>query len=89
MTLPIQNASASQVFTDVPPSHSNFKDILYLLEHGVIVAKAVKLDGAPRTTKFKDVPKSNPNSGYIQSAVEAGIINGYNDDTFKWANKVT
>lgn len=110
MTLPIQNASAKQVFTDVPPTHSNYKDIMFLLEQGVIsdnnktygvqdivtreevavmVAKAVKLDGTPRTTKFSDVPKSNPNSGYIQSAVEAGIINGYSDGTFKPTAKVT
>ncbi len=110
MALPVQNASAEQVFTDVPTSHSNYKDIMYLLEQGVIsadsktfgiqdivtreevavmVAKAVKLDGTPRATKFNDVSKTNPNSGYIQSAVEAGIINGYNDGTFKPAAKVT
>ena len=110
IALPVQNASAKQVFTDVPTSHSNYKDIMYLLEQGVIsdknakygvqdivtreevavmVAKAVKLDGTPRATKFSDVSKSNANSGYIQSAVEAGIINGYNDGTFKPTAQVT
>lgn len=58
-------------------------------EVAVMVAKAVGLDGTPRATKFKDVPKSNPNSGYIQSAVEAGIISGYRDRTFKPKANVT
>lgn len=42
----------------------------------VMIAKAVGLDGTPQETKFDDVPKSNINSGYIQSAVEAEIIIG-------------
>lgn len=55
----------------------------------VMISKALKLDGTQRDTKFTDVPKSNINSGYIQSAVEAGIINGYNDGTFKPNAQVT
>ena len=103
-------ANAAQVFTDVPPKHSNYQDIAFLLNKGIIsadkttygvkdivtreevavmVAKAVGLDGTQRATKFKDVPKSHKNSGYIQSAVEAGIINGYTDGTFKATTKVT
>lgn len=110
MMLPAATVSAEQVFTDVPPKHSNYKDIAYLLNKGIIsadkktygvkdivtreevavmVAKAVGLDGTQRATKFKDVPKSHKNSGYIQSAVEAGIINGYTDGTFKATTKVT
>ena len=110
MTLPATNTQAAQVFTDVPPKHSNYNDIAFLLDKGIIsankktygvkdivtreevavmVAKAVGLDGTQRATKFKDVPKSYANSGYIQSAVEAGIINGYEDGTFKPTTKVT
>lgn len=40
-------------------------------------------------TKFKDVPKSNVNSGYIQSAVDAGIIYGVTSYEFKPNNKLT
>lgn len=58
-------------------------------EVAVMIAKAVGLDGTQRTTKFSDVPKSNKNSGYIQSAVEAGIINGYENSTFRPNNNVT
>lgn len=110
MVLPFNSEVASaQSFSDVPTSHSNYEDITYLLNEGVIdqsskfgvsdivtraevavmIAKAVGLDGTPRATKFSDVPKSNKNSGYIQSAVEAGIINGYDDGTFKPNAKVT
>lgn len=52
-------------------------------EVAVMVSKAVGLDGKQSETKFKDVPKSRATSGYINSAVEAGIINGYPDSTFK------
>ena len=101
---------ATQVFSDVPVTHANYGDIMYLLDKGVIktaskygvnevvtreevavmVAKAVGLDGAtPTDTKFSDVKKSNKNSGYIQAAVNAGIVNGYGDNTFKPNQKVT
>lgn len=64
-------------------------DVVTREEVAVMVAKAIGLDGTQRPTKFSDVPKSNLNSGYIQSAVEAGIINGYGDNTFKPNAKVT
>src|SRR5690606_33277723 len=49
----------------------------------------VGLDGTPRNTTFKDVPITNKYSGYIQSAAEAGIVNGYSDDTFHPDEEVT
>lgn len=55
----------------------------------VMIAKALKLDGTQRETQFSDVPKEYPSSGYIQSAAEAGIINGFADGTFKGNNNVT
>ena len=96
-------------YSDVPATHQNYSDVMFLLERGIIddvnvygindivtreevavmVAKALGLDGTPRTTNFSDVPASHKNSGYIQSAVEAGVIKGYNDNTFKPNNKVT
>lgn len=108
LVLPVHNSLAAG-FGDVPSSHTNYKDIMYLLEKGVIedsktfgvstivtreevavmVSKAVGLDGTQRNTVFNDVQKNNKNSGYIQSAVEAGIITGYPDGTFKPNNLVT
>lgn len=49
----------------------------------VMVAKALKLDGTQRTTAFKDIPKSNPYSGLVQSAYEKGIVTGYPDGNLK------
>ena len=96
-------------YKDVPATHQNYSDVMFLLERSIIddgnvygisdtvtreevavmVAKALKLGGTKRTTDFKDIPGTYKNSGYIQSAVEAGIIKGYADGTFKPNNKVT
>ncbi|WP_083995446.1 S-layer homology domain-containing protein [Caryophanon latum] len=107
LSMPATNAMS---YSDVPKTHSNYYDILYLEEHDVIVdrasygmqdivtreevavmvAKAIGLDGSkPVDTKFKDVKKNNSNSGYIQAAVDAGIINGYTDNTFRSTTNVT
>nr|WP_106779819.1 S-layer homology domain-containing protein [Lysinibacillus timonensis] len=64
-------------------------DIVTREEVAVMVSKAVGLDGTPRETNFSDVLKSNPNSGYIQSAYEKGVLGGYPDGTFKPNQKVT
>ncbi|GKV65551.1 MULTISPECIES: S-layer homology domain-containing protein [unclassified Sporosarcina] len=58
-------------------------------EVAVMVAKAIGLDGTKTKTKFKDVPASRFSSGYINSAVKAGILNGYPDGTFKPTQYVT
>ncbi|MGN7476986.1 S-layer homology domain-containing protein [Solibacillus silvestris] len=95
--------AAAATYSDVPETHSNYEDIMYLLERNIVdagntygindivtreevavmIVKSIGLNGKQRPTKFSDVEESNPNSGYIQSAVEAGIINGYDDGTFK------
>ncbi|MGG2112884.1 S-layer homology domain-containing protein [Lysinibacillus pakistanensis] len=55
----------------------------------VEIGKLLGLDGTQKETQFKDVPKSHYASGYIQSAVDKGIINGYPDGTFKPNDKLT
>lgn len=52
-------------------------------EVAVMVSKAVGLSGKQTSTKFKDVPASLASSGYINSAVKEGIIQGFPDGTFK------
>lgn len=49
----------------------------------VMLGKALELNGTKKPTPFKDVPSSHQASGYIASAVDAGIISGYSDDTFR------
>lgn len=48
-----------------------------------MLGRSLKLDGAQRATKFKDVSSGNFASGYITEMVERGIINGYPDNTFR------
>ncbi|MGE7917060.1 S-layer homology domain-containing protein [Lysinibacillus xylanilyticus] len=55
----------------------------------VEIGKLLGLDGTQRETQFKDVPKSHYASGYIQSAVDRGIINGYPDGNFKPSQELT
>lgn len=58
-------------------------------EVAIMVAKATGLNGTKTKTKFKDVPASRYSSGYINSAANARIINGYPDGTFKPTQFVT
>lgn len=55
----------------------------------IMIGRALGLDGTQRTTKFPDVGASSVASGYIQSAVEAGIISGFTDGTFRPNEPVT
>lgn len=55
----------------------------------IMIGKAINLNGSPQRTIFSDVGPSNGASGYIHSAVNAGIIQGFNDGTFKPNNPVT
>jgi len=58
-------------------------------EIAVQIGRSLGLEGAKAQTKFRDVTASNVASGYIQSAVNAGIINGYSDGTFRPKELVT
>lgn len=49
----------------------------------IMISKALKLDGKQTATPFKDVPSSSAASGYINSAVKAGVISGYPDGTYR------
>lgn len=109
LSLAPQTKANNVGFKDVPKSHPNYTEIMYLLEKGVIepaekfgvsqkitreeaatmVAKAIGLDGKKTKTKFKDVAENRYSSGYINSAVRAGIIKGYPDGTFKPTQQVT
>lgn len=58
-------------------------------EIAVQIGRSLGFEGAMTQTKFRDVTASNVASGYIQSAVTAGIINGYSDGTFRPKELVT
>lgn len=58
-------------------------------EAAALIGRALGYDGMQSDTVFNDVPKSSFASGYIQQAVEAKIISGYDDDTFKPEKNIT
>lgn len=51
-------------------------------EAAAFIGRALGLDGTKRETKFVDVGSGNFASGYIQSAVEGGILSGYDGGRF-------
>ncbi len=53
------------------------------------IGKALNLNGKATSSKFKDVRSSHPAAGYIQSAVNEGIVSGYTDESFKPDKLVT
>lgn len=52
-------------------------------EAAVMLGRALGLDGTKTKTDFKDVKRDSFASGYIQSAVKKGIIQGFADGTFR------
>lgn len=51
-------------------------------EAATMIGRALQLNPKKRKTTFRDVPATHYASGYIQSAVDEGIITGYSDGTF-------
>lgn len=59
------------------------------LEVAVMISRALGLNGDRMTTTFEDVEDYSFFSGYINSAVQSGIIQGYSDGTFRPRDYVT
>lgn len=58
-------------------------------EAATLLGRALGYDGVQSDTIFKDVAKTSFASGYIQQAVDAKIITGYDDGTFKPEKTIT
>ncbi len=72
-------------------SNGNYKPNASLsrAEAMAMIGRALNLNGTQRVTSFKDVGINNFASGYIQSAVDAKIVSGYGDGTFRPNGDVT
>ena len=55
----------------------------------IMIGRALDLDGEQRATRFSDVKADQKASGYIASAAEAGIIQGFPDETYRPNETVT
>jgi hypothetical protein len=53
-----------------------------------MLGRAKGFDGTKTLTKFTDVSASSFASGYVKSATDYGVINGYNDGTFRPGNNI-
>ena len=58
-------------------------------EAAALIGRALGFSEEPSPTRFKDVPASYFASGYINAAVDAQIISGFSDDTFRPGSYVT
>ncbi|WP_232713533.1 N-acetylmuramoyl-L-alanine amidase [Bacillus xiapuensis] len=58
-------------------------------EAATFIGRALQLNGKQRSTSFRDVGASSFASGYIQSAVEKGILSGYGGGKFAPGKVVT
>lgn len=58
-------------------------------EAAVMLGRVLGLNGSKMKTSFKDVSSSSFASGFIQSAANKGIINGFTDGTFQPEKFVT
>ena len=72
-------------------SSNNFHSNKYVTRADVVtwIGRALNLNGKVTSSKFKDVRSSHPAAGYIQSAVNEGIVSGYTDGSFKPDKLVT
>lgn len=53
-----------------------------------MLGRAKGLDGTKTQTRFSDVPASSFASGYVKSATDRGVINGFTDGTFRPSNNI-
>ncbi|WP_052343680.1 S-layer homology domain-containing protein [Bacillus massiliigorillae] len=58
-------------------------------EAAIMIGRALGFDGKQTVTSFPDVSSSSVASGYIQAAVNAGIIQGFPDGTYRPSEPVT
>ena len=58
-------------------------------EAAAFIGRALQLNGTQRNTRFRDVGSGHFASGYIQSAVERGILSGYGGGYFRPNEAVT
>ncbi|WP_186667849.1 S8 family serine peptidase [Sporosarcina sp. BP05] len=58
-------------------------------EAAVLIGRALDFSSAPSATRFQDVSASSFASGYIKAAVDAKIISGFSDGTFRPGSYVT
>ncbi|SFK17882.1 N-acetylmuramoyl-L-alanine amidase [Halobacillus dabanensis] len=75
--------TGKSIIQGYPDGHFHGSDEVTREQAATMVGRALDLEGEQRDTKFPDVDENSFASGYIQSAVEAGVIKGYPDGTYQ------
>lgn len=81
--------SDAQIISGYPDGRFAPNDQVTRAQAAIMIGRTFDLDGTKRSTSFKDVSSNSVASGYIDSAVEAGIITGFPDGTFRPGQTVT
>ncbi|OKL36401.1 S-layer homology domain-containing protein [Domibacillus mangrovi] len=81
--------SNAEIITGFPDGTFKPDQAVTRAQAAILIGKTFELDGTKRKTSFSDVNTSNTASGYIESAVEEGIISGFPDGTFRPGQTVT
>ncbi|KKB43342.1 N-acetylmuramoyl-L-alanine amidase [Bacillus thermotolerans] len=78
-----------KIANGLSPSVFGAEQAVTRAEAAAFIGRALQLNGTKRSTSFKDVSSGNFASGYIQSAVERGVLSGYDGGYFRPEQKVT
>ncbi|WP_018394712.1 S-layer homology domain-containing protein [Bacillus sp. 37MA] len=81
--------SGAEIITGFPDGTFKPDQAVTRAQAAILIGKTFELDGTKRKTSFSDVNTSNTASGYIESAVEEGIISGFPNGTFRPGQTVT
>lgn len=69
--------------------HFGPSDVVTRGDAAIMIGRALSYDGKKRESSFSDVSEHMNASGYIEQAVEQGVISGYPDGTFRPYDTVT
>lgn len=85
----IEQLAERGIITGFPDGTFQPKQTVTRGQAAIFLGRALGLDGTKRPTSFSDVAAGNTASGYIESAVELGVIAGLPDGTYRPNDAVT
>jgi hypothetical protein len=81
--------TGEKIITGFPDGSFRPETVVNRAQAAIMIGRVLGLNETQRSTGFKDVPLSSVASGYIASAVEKGIIQGFPDKTYRPNESVT
>ncbi|WP_338452912.1 S-layer homology domain-containing protein [Niallia oryzisoli] len=75
--------SSKGIISGFPDGSFRANNTVTRAQAAIMIGRALGLDGKARDTQFTDVKSNVTGSGYIASAAERGIINGFPDESYR------